>query len=119
MRYRDEDIQRQLRLGEDSHWEFKQVVFAGNRLTSPRRHDLADEIAAFANAEGGVLLCGVTDQGDVQSLSRDELVALDAFLVETSTDFHQAGSAYSHPSRPTPGRQQSVGGSHSGRRSTA
>ena len=86
MRYRDEDIQRQLRLGEDSHWEFKQVEFAGNRLTSPRRNDLADEIAAFANAEGGVLLCGVTDQGDVQSLSRDELVALDAFLVETSTD---------------------------------
>lgn len=86
MRYRDEDIQRQLGLGEDSHWEFKQVEFAGDRLTSPRRSDLADEIAAFANAEGGVLLCGVTDRGDVQGLSRDQIVALDAVLVETSTD---------------------------------
>ena len=86
MRYSDEDIQRQLLLGEDSHWEFKQVDFAGNRVASPRRRDLADEIAAFANAEGGVLLCGVTDQGDIQGLSRDEIVALDAFLVETSTD---------------------------------
>ena len=25
MSYSDEDIARQLRLGEDSHWEFKQI----------------------------------------------------------------------------------------------
>ena len=86
MRYSDQDVLRQLRLGEDSHWEFKQVAFAGDRLTSPRRDDLADEIAAFANAEGGVLLCGVTDRGDVQGLSRDQIVALDAVVVEISTD---------------------------------
>ena len=86
MRYSDQDILRQLRLGEDSLWEFKQVAFSGDRLTSPRRDDLADEIAAFANSEGGVLLCGVTDQGDVQGLSRDQIVALDAILVEISTD---------------------------------
>ena len=86
MRYSDKDILRQLQLGEDSLWEFKQVAFAGDRLTSPRRDDLADEIAAFANAEGGVLLCGVTDRGDVQGLTRDEIVALDATVVEISTD---------------------------------
>ena len=86
MRYSDQDILRQLQLGEDSLWEFKQVAFAGDHLTSPRRDDLADEIAAFANSEGGVLLCGVTDQGDVQGLSRDQIVALDAILVEISTD---------------------------------
>ena len=86
MTYSDQDILRQLRLGEDSLWEFKQVAFAGDRLTSPRRDDLADEIAAFANAEGGVLLCGATDQGDVQGLSRDEIVALDTIVVEISTD---------------------------------
>ena len=86
MRYSDQNILRQLQLGEDSLWEFKQVAFAGDRLTSPRRDDLADEIAAFANAEGGVLLCGVTDQGDVQGLSRDQIVALDAIVVEISTD---------------------------------
>ena len=53
MSYSDEDIARQLRLGEDSHWEFKQIEFAGNHPKSPTRHDLADEIAAFANADGG------------------------------------------------------------------
>ena len=47
---RDEDIRRQLRLGEDSGWEFKEIVFAGDMPTSPRRGDLADELGAFANA---------------------------------------------------------------------
>ena len=84
--YSDEDIALQLQLGEDSRWEFKQIDFSGTRPRSPSRNDLADEIAAFANSEGGVLLCGVTDNGDVQNLSREQLVALDAFLVEVSTD---------------------------------
>ena len=47
---------------------------------------LADEIAAFANARGGVLLCGVTDDGRVQNLTGDQVAALDDVLVETSTD---------------------------------
>ena len=86
MNYSDRDIARQLRLGEDSQWEFKQIAFSGNRPTSPRRDDLADEIAAFANANGGVLLCGVTDEGEIQGLSREQIVALDSVLVEVSSD---------------------------------
>ena len=86
MNYSDQDIARQLRLGEDSQWEFKQIAFSGNRPTSPRRDDLADEIAAFANANGGVLLCGVTDEGEIQGLSREQIVALDSVLVEVSSD---------------------------------
>ncbi len=86
MIYSEDDILRQLQLGEDSHWEFKQVEFSGIRPRSPDRKDLADEIAAFANANGGVLLCGVTDSGEVQGMSRDEIVELDSLLVETSSD---------------------------------
>ena len=86
MTYSDEEIRRQLQLGEDSHWEFKAIQFTGNRPRSPRRDDLADEIAAFANAIGGVLLCGVTDDGEVEGMSREQIVVLDSFLVETSTD---------------------------------
>ena len=56
--FSDEEIGRQLRLGEDSAWEFKRIEFAGTRLRGPRPDDLADEIAAFANSDGGVLLCG-------------------------------------------------------------
>ena len=86
MSYSVEEIERQLQLGEDSQWEFKEIVFAGIVPKSPRRDDLADEIAAFANASGGVLLCSVTDEGEVQSMSREQIVALDSFLVEVSSD---------------------------------
>ena len=86
MRYSDEAIALQLQLGEDSRWEFKQIEFAGSRPRRPSREDLADEIAAFANANGGVLLCSVTDAGEVQEMSREQIVELDALLVEVSSD---------------------------------
>lgn len=82
----DEDIRQRLRLGEDSRWEFKEIEFSGDRPTSPARGDLADEIAAFANANGGVLLCGITDDGRIQGMSRAQMAALDHLLVEVSTD---------------------------------
>ena len=86
MTARDEDIRQRLRLGEDSRWEFKQIAFSGNHPTSPDRGDLADEITAFANANGGSLLCGVTDDGQIQGMSRPQMAALDHLLVEASTD---------------------------------
>ncbi len=86
MKYSDEEIRHQLRLGEDSSWEFKAVEFAGSRPTSPRRDDWADEIAAFANSSGGALLCGVTDEGEAQGMSRQQIVELDSVLVEVSSD---------------------------------
>ena len=82
----DEEIRRQLRLGEDGRWEFKQIEFSGITPTSPRRDDLADELGAFANAGGGVLLCGVSDDGQIPGMSREQMEALDLLLVETSTD---------------------------------
>ncbi len=86
MRYRIEEIESQLRSGEDSGWEFKQVEFAGDRPKRPTRGDWADEIAAFANAAGGVMLAGVADDGDVIGMSRAQIASLDSFLVEVSTD---------------------------------
>ena len=82
----DEDIRRQLHLGEDSRWEFKRIEFTGNKPTSPNRDDLANELGAFANADGGVVLCGVADDGTIQGMSREQMVALDSLLVEISTD---------------------------------
>lgn len=82
----DDDIRRQLRLGEDSRWEFKRTGFTGQRPTNPRRDDLADEIGAFANSRGGILLLGVADDGTIQGMSREQLVMLDNLLVEVSTD---------------------------------
>ena len=44
-------------LGEDSTIEFKREL--------PHRESLADEIAAFANASGGVILIGVDDDSEI------------------------------------------------------
>ncbi len=82
----DDDIRRQLRLGEDSRWEFKQIKFSGDSPTSPHLDDLADELGAFTNASGGVMLCGVADDGTIQGMSREQMVALDRLLMEASTD---------------------------------
>ena len=86
MTIRDEQIRRQLRLGEDSRWEFKQVEFHGDKPIGPRRDDLADEFGAFANANGGIVLCGVSDDGTIQGMSREQIAALGRLLAEVSTD---------------------------------
>ena len=86
MTYTTQELLDQIAAREDSQWEFKRVEFAGTRLRSPERRVLADEIAAFANARGGVLLCGVTEDGQVQDLTGDQVAALDDVLVEVSTD---------------------------------
>ncbi len=82
----DEEIRRQLCLSEDSLWEFKQIEFNGDTPTRPRRDDLADELGAFANADGGVLLCGVSDDGRIQGMSRKQMEAVDRLLVEVGTN---------------------------------
>ncbi len=86
MNFSDEEIRRQMRLGEDSHWEFKEIEFAGDVPKSPRRDDLADEFAAFANTDGGVVLCGVTDSGNVQGMSREQMDALEQLIVNVCSD---------------------------------
>ena len=73
MPYVDDEVRSRLRLGEDSGWDFKEVEFRGNRPARDHRDDWADEVAAFANANGGVLLLGVTDAGDVPGMSREHL----------------------------------------------
>ena len=54
-----------LRNGEDSTVEFKR--------DDVRNHDLAKELVAFLNLEGGVVLLGVEDDGSVSGTTRDRL----------------------------------------------
>lgn len=82
----DSELRRRLRLGEDSGWEFKQIEFSGDHPASPKRDDLADEMAAFANSNGGILLCGVTDDGKIQGMSAARMAALGTMLVQVSRD---------------------------------
>ena len=65
-------------LGEDSTIEFKREL--------PRRKRLADEIAAFANASGGVILIGVDDNSVIVGIDRQDLDGAEKTVVEICWD---------------------------------
>ncbi len=77
---------KQLALGKDSRVGFKEVVFAGNRVRSPRRDAIADELAAFGNTIGGTLIFSVSDAGAVRPMNRQQMDALEAFVSEICAD---------------------------------
>ena len=56
------ELLRQIKLGEDSILECKTVSIIGAKVSAPSRHDMADELAAMANAFGGTVLLGVEDK---------------------------------------------------------
>ena len=66
-------------LGEDSTIEFK-------REMPPQRNSLADEIAAFANSQGGVILIGVDDYREIVGLELRELDSVEKTVVEICED---------------------------------
>lgn len=75
------DLIYQLRLGEDSAYEFKAVEFNGTKVAKPHKDGVADEIAAFANTAGGILVLGVHDKTkDVQGIPNDRLDDLELWL---------------------------------------
>ena len=77
---------QQIGLGEDSGLELKEVQIRGNRVSAPRRDGLADEFAAFANADGGRLVLGVADDREPQALKPEQLDALADYVTEICTD---------------------------------
>jgi ATP-dependent DNA helicase RecG len=56
------ELLAKIELGEDSVLELKEVRLAGQRVSAPSRDGLADELAAIANAFGGVCVLGVDDK---------------------------------------------------------
>ncbi len=55
------ELLEKIRLGADTFLELKEVRFAGSKIKGPVQDKLADELAAFANGAGGVILLGVDD----------------------------------------------------------
>lgn len=72
-----------IRLGEDGFLELKEVRFAGDKIRGPSQADLADEMAAFANSAGGVLVLGVEDKSrEVVGVPLERLDALESLVRE-------------------------------------
>ena len=86
MRYSDGEMRARLRLGEDTHWEFKEIEFRGDEPASGQRDTWAEEIVAFANAQGGQLLLGISDHGEPQGLTRQQLDHVERQIIELCRD---------------------------------
>ena len=78
MLYSPTELIEKIMLGEDSIIEFKREM--------PHRYSLADEIAAFANAKGGVILIGVDDDRNIIGLELQELDRAEKTVVEICED---------------------------------
>lgn len=82
-----EELIDKIRLGEDSFLELKEVKFAGGKVRGPAQEDLADELAAFANSAGGVLLLGVEDRSrEVLGIPRERLDAVEGLVRQACED---------------------------------
>lgn len=81
-----DEIQRQLASGEDARAEFKELVLGERGVRSPNTEDMAGEIVAFANAEGGVLFLGVEDSGVVRGLPEDRLADVERWVVNVASN---------------------------------
>ncbi len=81
------ELLRRIKLGEDSSLELKDVSFKGDRVRGPRRETLADELAAFANSRGGVLVLGVDDRTrDIVGIPVERLDLVDQYVSEICND---------------------------------
>jgi len=82
-----QELLEKIQLGEDSFLELKDVRFSGARVTAPQRESLADELAAFANGRGGVLVLGIEDQTrEIAGIPADKLDAVESFVREVCND---------------------------------
>ena len=73
------ELIEKIMLGEDSTIEFK-------REMPPQRNSLADEIAAFANTQGGIILIGIDDNREIVGLELQELDSVEKTVVEICED---------------------------------
>ena len=81
------ELARRIRLGEDSTLELKRVVLAGGRVSDPKRNDIADELAALANARGGTVILGVDDKSrEILGIALRDLDVVERWAREICND---------------------------------
>ena len=81
-----DEIQRQLHVLEDSRAEFMEVVMGDRGVRSPNTEDMAGEMVAFANAEGGVVFLGVDDDGVVRGIPADRTGDVEAWVINVASN---------------------------------
>ena len=78
MFYSTTELIEKIILGEDSTIEFKREM--------PHKNSLADEIAAFANTQGGMILIGIDDNREIVGIELQKLDSVEKMVVEICND---------------------------------
>lgn len=78
---------KQIALGEDSVLELKRVEFKGGQISAPHRNGMADEMAAMANSNTGVIVLGVDDKSKaIIGIPSDKVDAVETWLRDIAND---------------------------------
>lgn len=82
-----EELLAQIRVGEDSALETKQVFFKGDKIVGPDRDCIAAELSAMANSIGGVLVFGVADKSkEIVGIPSDKLDIVELWVRQICSD---------------------------------
>ncbi len=87
-----DEIKRLLQNGEDTHIEFK-------KAQSGIPDSLYDSISSFLNKEGGIILLGVTDNGDVLGLDESNLMQMKQNIITALNNPDVINPPYALPVR--------------------
>lgn len=76
-----DELLKQIRLGEDSSLELKDLRYKGNQVNDPHRNSMADELAAMANTANGIFVLGIDDKSrTVVGIPEDKLHVVETWL---------------------------------------
>ena len=82
-----EALLKQIRLGEDSSLELKDLRYKGKQVLEPHRNAIADELAAMANTANGVFVLGVDDKSKtLVGIPEDKLDVVETWLRNICND---------------------------------
>lgn len=77
----------QIRVGEDSVLETKEVRFKGEKIVGPDRDSVSAELSAMANSIGGVMVLGVADRSkEIVGIPESRLEAVEQWIRQICSD---------------------------------
>ena len=83
----NETLLKQIPLGEDSVLELKEIRYSNNNIIGPHRDSFAEEMAAMANAHGGMIVLGVDDKThSITGLPSDKMDIIETWVREIAND---------------------------------
>ncbi|WP_308873579.1 AlbA family DNA-binding domain-containing protein [Thiothrix subterranea] len=82
-----DNLLKQIALGEDSTLELKAIEFKGAHISAPHRNSLADEMAAMANSNTGVIVLGVDDKTKtISGIPVEKIDTVETWVREIAND---------------------------------